>query len=165
MNRILAWINLGGVLVLAGLCVFQWRANRDLNLQVNALETTRLAQSAKLDEQSEKLRGLAADLDRFREQLAATTLAKNDMEEKLRASERLAARLTGQRDQLKAAIVQWTAAVTTRDDRLREANISITDLGARLNDTIAKYNALAATHNVLVKQVNEARAAAAGAQK
>ena len=160
MSRVLTWINLLGVLVLTTLCVLQWRANRTLNLDVNRLEQTRQTQSAKIDEQAATLRGLTSDLDRFREQLGATTLSQKDAETKLRTSERLAAQLANERDQLKESITQWTAAVAVRDARLAEANTRITDLAARLNGTVAKYNDL-------VKQLNDERSAAvpAGAQK
>jgi len=157
MNRALTWINLVGVLVLAGLCVFQWRANRGLNLQVNDLEATRFAQAAQIDEQTKKLGGLTADLERFREQLGSTSLSLKDTKEKLRASEHLAAQLASERDQLKDAIACWTAAVASRDRRLTEANTRISDLGAQLHDAVTKYNALVATHNTLVQQINDAR--------
>ena len=161
MSRALTWINLSGVLLLAVLCALQWRTNRALNLQVNSLESTRIAQAAQLDEKAAALRGLTSDLDRFREQLGTTTLSQKDAETKLRASERLAAQLASERDQLKDSIAQWTAAVAARDERLTEASARIRDLSAKLNDTVAKYNALVASHNDLVKQVNDSRAAAA----
>ncbi|MFA6287361.1 MAG: hypothetical protein WC661_08225 [Opitutaceae bacterium] len=163
MSRALTWINLLGVLVLAILCALQWRTNRALNLDVNRLEQTRQTQSAQLDEQAAALRGLTSDLDRFREQLGATALSQKDAETKLRASERLAAQLANERDQLKASILEWTAAVAARDANLAEANTRITDLSARLNATVAKYNALVASHNDLVKQLDDARAT--GAEK
>ena len=161
MNRALTWINLLGVLALAALCVLQWRANRDLNLQVNSLESTRLALSARLGEQAARLRGLAADLERFRDQLAATTLSLKDAETKLRSSEHLAVQLARERDQLKESTAQWSSAVALRDDRLRVANASIHDLDTRLNDTASKYNALVSSHNALVQQLNDATAAGA----
>jgi chromosome segregation ATPase len=165
MSRALTWINLLGVLVLAALCALQWRTNRALNLDVNSLEQTRLEQTARLSEQDKTLRGLQADLERFREQLGSTTLSQKDAETKLRASERLAAQLSSERDQLKASIAEWTAAVAARDSRLADANTLITDLSAQLNDTVAKYNALVSSHNDLVKQLDAARAAGAPAPK
>jgi len=160
MNRALTFLNLLGVSALAALCVLQWRANRSLNLDVNRLGQIRLAQSAKIDEQAATLRGLTSDLDRFREQLGATTLSLKETDAKLRASAHLAARLADERDQLRASISQWTAAVAARDERLAAANTRIIDLAAQLNDAVSKFNALVATHNNLVKQVNDSRAAA-----
>lgn len=165
MNRLLAYLNLLGVLILTGLCILQWRANRTLNLDVNRLEQANQTQAARLDEQARDLRGLTSDLERFRGQLGTTTLSQKDAEGKLRASEHLVAQLANERDQLKASIAQWTAAVIARDERLAEANTRIRDLSAQLNDTATRYNALVATHNDLVRQVNDSRAAAAGAQK
>ena len=161
MNRALTWINLVGVLVLAGLCVFQWRANRELNLQVNDFEATRFAQAAQIDEQTKKLGGIMGDLERFREQLGSTSLSLKDTAAKLRASERLAAQLASERDQLKDAIARWNAAVALRDRRLTEANARISDLGSQLHAAVNKYNSLVASHNTLVQQFNDARAAEA----
>ena len=160
MNRTLTTFNLFGVLVLTGLSILQWHANRSLNLDINALEHTNQSQSALLEEQSHKLSSLNSDLDRFREQLGAATLSQKAAEEKLRASEKLSAQLSGERDQLNASITQWTTAVATRDSRLQEANDRIRELAAQINDNVAKYNALVITHNYLVKQVNEAHVAA-----
>ncbi len=165
MSRTLTWINLSGVLLLTVLCALQWRTNRALNLDVNSLEQTRQTQSARLDEQAATLCGLTSDLGRFRDQLGATTLSQKDTETKLRASEHLASQLARERDQLKDAIAQWTAAVAARDERLNEANARIRDLSAKLNNTVAKYNALVASHNDLVQQLNDGRSATAGAEK
>ena len=48
MNRMLQWVNFLGVLVLAGLCVVQWKVNRRLNLETADLERVRIAQDAKV---------------------------------------------------------------------------------------------------------------------
>jgi len=163
MSRSLTLFNLLGVLALTVLCVLQWRTNRDLNLDVEALQLTRQTQAAKIDEQARSLRDLNADLDRFREQLGAASLSVKDTTERLQGGQRVITQLTRERDQLKDSVAQWTAAVTTRDDRLREANDRIRDLSTRLNDTVVKYNALVAARNDLIKQVNDSRAAAATA--
>jgi TPP-dependent trihydroxycyclohexane-1,2-dione (THcHDO) dehydratase len=146
MNRALALLNLLGVLVLTGLCVLQWRANRTLNHDVNRFEQSKLSQAALLAEQASQIAGLTADLDRFRAQLAATTLSQKEDAEK---------QLCLQRDQLAASSAEWTAAVAARDKRITEDNDRIRELSTQLNDTVAKYN-------VLVRQVNEERAADAG---
>ena len=153
MNRALAVINLLGVLALTGLCVLQWRVNRTLNLDVNRLVQINQLQAAHLEEQTRDLRGLTADLDRFRAQIAATTHSQKDDAEK---------ELSRQRDQLGASITAWTAAVAARDRHITEANDRIRELSAQLNTTAAKYNVLVATHNALVRQVNEERAAETG---
>lgn len=156
MNRALNSLNLLGVLALAALCVFQWRANSALVRDLRRNEGVRLAQSVKIDEQAANLRGLSDDLDRFRAQLSDTTLALKTSDAKLDASEKLVAQLETQRDQLKAAVEQWTAAVALRDQRLADANQRIQDLNTRLADAVAKFNALAKTHNDLVRRINEA---------
>ena len=48
MNRRLQWLNLAGVLFLAGLCALQWQQNRTLNLKLNRLTKTSLSQEQKI---------------------------------------------------------------------------------------------------------------------
>lgn len=174
MSRSLTWINLAGVAVLAGLCGFQWRANRALNLDVNALQKTGIAQAARIAEQDKTLAGLASDLDSFRTQLTAAHAQLRDTSEKLHTSETAVSQLTAERDQLKEAIATWTAAVQIRDERITEANDRIREVGGRLqeavekfnelatryNDSVQKYNELSARYNTVVQQLNEARGVA-----
>jgi uncharacterized coiled-coil DUF342 family protein len=155
MNRALTWINLFGVAALAALCVLQWRTNRSLNLEINALQKSGQAQASALAEQDKNLKGLAADLDGFREQVVRAHREARVTAEKLHASERLVAELTAERDQLKDSVVTWSAAVKVRDDRISEANERIRDVGRRLEDAVRKFNDLAVRYNDTVRQLNE----------
>ena len=55
MNRTLIWLNLLGVIALVVLSGFQWRANRALNLDINALQKTTQTQAASIAEQEKKV--------------------------------------------------------------------------------------------------------------
>lgn len=132
MNRSLTWINLAGVLALAVLCTFQWRANRALNLDVNALQKTGQTQTARLAEQDKTLAGLASDLDSFRGQITRAHAELRATADKLHASELAAAQLNAEREQLKESVARWTAAVKVRDERIDEANHRIREVGHRL---------------------------------
>ncbi len=151
----LTTLNLIGVVVLVVLCGLQWRANRNLNLEVNRLERERLQQEAKLQELEKKAQGQASDLERFRGQLSQSAEALKDVETRLDRSLRTVQQLTAERDQLRLAVDEWSAAVQLRDARLKEANDRLTDLGQRLAEAARKYNELVAEHNTVVRKLNE----------
>ena len=155
MSRTLTWLNLAGVAALAVLCVFQWRTNRALNLDVNALEKSGRFQAAKITEQEKNLQGLSADLENFRTQLTRANAELRDTSAKLQTSEHDSAQLTAERDQLKASLVQWTGAVHLRDRRIAEANDRIREVGARLKDGVERFNQLATRYNEIVKQMDD----------
>ena len=161
MNRTLGWINLLGVLALAAVCAGQWQVNRHLNLQVTALEKVRLGQTTALEDQQRHLAGAQSDLERFREQLtSATNLARED-KDRLAALERQVPQLTGERDELKAGLTNWSAAVKLRDQRLTEAEAQILRLAEERNAVVTRFNDLAAKYEQAVTEVNAARARAA----
>lgn len=155
MSRALTRLNLAGVAALAVLCIFQWRANRALNLDVNALQRSSQDQVRKISEQGKNIAGLSADLENFRGQLTRAHAELRDASAKLQTSEHETAQLTAERDQLKGSILNWTAAVQVRDERISEANNRIREVGERLKDGAEKYNGLATRYNDLVKQMDE----------
>lgn len=178
MNRTLTWLNLAGVIALTVLCGFQWRANRALNLDINALQKTGYTQAARIAEQDKTLAGLAADLEGFRKQIGRAHGEVRDLAGKLHDSENAVAQLGAERDQLKENLTRWTAAVQQRDERIAEANDRIREIGGRLKDAVDKFNDLAtrynertkqlndltAQYNTVVEQLNQARAAQAPAE-
>jgi len=159
MSRRLQYWNLFGVLALGVLCVFQWRHDRQLNLELNESKKTLQAQEKQLAENVKTLDGLRADLAGFKESYASARAEATELQKKLTAQERENAKLTGERDQLKDSITNWVAAVTVRDERLKEANTRLTELVNKLNDSISKFNSLATNYNSVVDQLNAARSA------
>lgn len=155
MNRSLTWINLAGVVALAVLCAFQWRANRALNLDVNALQKTGQTQAARISEQDKNLAGLAADLEGFRRQIARAHAELRNTAGKLHASESAVAELNAEREQLQASVTRWTEAVQVRDERIAEANDRIREVGGRLQDAVEKFNELAGRYNERMQQLND----------
>ena len=154
----LQYVNLVGVLALAALCVVQWQRDRNLNLEVNRLETARQDQDAKLTEQEQIVRGLNADLAQFKEQFGKAQTELSDARQKLRMFERDVRQLTGERDQLKISVTNWANAVSVRDERLKEAGAQVDRLNDELNASIRKFNELATNHNAVVKDLNDLRA-------
>lgn len=157
MNRKLQLFNTIGVLALAVLCIVQWRANRTYNLEVNRLEQVRIDHEAQVEDLSKKLKGYTEDLESFRQQIARTTESSRDVDKKLSAAERQVAQLASENEQLKTSVTNWTAAVTLRDDRLKEANARLQTLSEQLNSNIVAYNKLATNYNQVVSQLETAR--------
>ena len=153
--RALSYINAFGVLVLAALCVFQWRFNRALNLRTNEIEKSRIAQAARIDEQEKEIKAQAADLESFRAHVQRAAVDLKSAESNLLVARREGAQLTSERDQLKESVTRWAEAVAERDAQLVKASEQIGKLGADRNDAVAKFNSLAAKHNEMVDQLNE----------
>lgn len=158
MNRFLQYANLMGVAALAVLCVMQWSVNRRLNVEAGSLEKTRLKLTAEVGQQREDLKGQADDVDNFREQLARASLALKETETKLAKASREIAQLEAEREQLKVSVTNWAAAVAARDERLKEGNERIRQLGEDLNASIRKFNELAEANGKLVKDWNDQQA-------
>src|ERR1017187_2884920 len=151
MNGQLKYVNLFGVLALATLCIAQWQQDRRLNLEIGRLDQVRLQQAAKIDEQTNVLKGLNEDLGQLKTALANEQSLRSQAEQKVLSSESTNEQLILERDQLKAAITNWANAVALRDERMKEANARIEQLAADLNASIRKYNELATNRNAAVK--------------
>ena len=157
MNRTLQFVNLGGVLLLAALCVFQWQRDRRLNLNLRQSEKTRQVYEQKIGEQERNLRGLNADLTQLKEQLGRVHAEAKESQTKFEASERDNRQLTAERDQLRESVTNWAAAVSLRDQRLTEANDRIRTLASDLNSSVRKFNELVTNYNAVVQSLNESR--------
>lgn len=157
--RVLSFINLAGLLALGVLCVAQWQDNRQLNQEINRLETIRIDQAEKLDDRDRTIGGQAEDLKILRDRLVELTESLKVTEGGLRLEEHKAAQLTVERDQLKESVKEWAEAVSRRDDRIRDNQIQIQEIAENLNETVLKYNDLAARYNESVDLLNERTAA------
>jgi chromosome segregation ATPase len=174
--RILQYINLFGVLALAGMCVLQWDVNRRLNLRAIDLERSRQEQAQKTSEQDQALHGCQEDLNSFRDRLEKSEASQVETERRLAATivqrEQIAMErdsaitekneAIAERDQCKANLDKWAAAVKERDEAIKKASDEITTLSKDRNDAIKKFNDLATRYNGVVKDLNEARAKLAG---
>lgn len=158
MNRVLQWFNLAGVLVLASLCVLQWRANRLLNLEVNRRQQQRLEQTARLEEHAKTSRGQASDLTALRSHLGRLTDELRQTTDKLAAAQREARLAQAERDQLKSNVATWAAAVAERDERLKNTTRQLATLALDRDHAVKEFNELAARHNQLVREWNELQA-------
>ena len=150
----LHYFNLLGVFVLGLLCIAQWTQNRQLNLEANRLERARLDVVAKLAEKEKAERDLNGDLADLKEHLSKSQTGENEAALKLAALEREVRHSAHEREQLMASVTNWAAAVSVRDQRLKQANEEIRRLGEELNTSIVKFNNLATNYNAVVKDLN-----------
>ena len=164
MNRALQVLNFLGVVALALLCGVQWRINRRLNLEVDRLERIRLEQVSQLTERDSTIKGYVVDLDDFRTRLTLAESQLKDLDEKLRVMTRErnqmateVGTLAAQRDQLKASLAQWRAAVAERDAALKLSGEQLHKLTADRNEAVVKFNDLAEKYNAIVKELEKAR--------
>ena len=155
MKRALTWVNLMGVVLLAGLCIVQWQRDRRLHLEIQRLEKVRHEHEQTIRDQEKEAKGLTKDLDRFKVQFQG---AHGELAE-ARASavrlERQNLQLSSERDQLKASITNWSGAIAERDLRLQQVNDQLRDLSARLRESVLKFNELASNHHASIHRFNE----------
>ena len=151
-------VNLAGVLLLAGLCVAQWRRDRELNLEVNQLQQARHEQAARLAELEASLQSANADLAQFKERLGRSETDLKDAHRQRQRAESDVRELAAERDQLKGSVTNWAAALRARDERLQEAGAQARRLSDDLLAAISRFNTLATSHNAVVKELNELRA-------
>ena len=155
--KFMGYFNMTGVMALAVLCAVQWQVNRRVNLQAIDLEKTRQEQVQKIAKQDRTIKGYMADLEDFRHRLEQSDAAIRDAETKI-ATLGAARRGGCGRDQLKATLEKWVAAVKERDETLNKANDEIRKLAAERNDAIVKFNDLAGKYNSAIRELNAMRA-------
>jgi uncharacterized coiled-coil DUF342 family protein len=155
MKRALTWVNLMGVLLLAGLCVIQWQRDRHLHLEIQSLEKARHEHEQTIRDQERAAKGLTNDLDRFKVQFQTAHGELTEARAKAVKLERENLQLLTERDQLKASITNWAGAIAERDLRLQQVNEQIRDLSARLRESVLKFNELASNHHASIQRFNE----------
>lgn len=155
MNRTLTWANLFGVAVLAGLCLVQWQANRRLQLEARELRQKAADRSSELTAKKGTLAQQSDALLALREELAR---CRTNLDQALRQQQTLEAELqaaAGIRDELKASVTNWTAAVAQREDQLLQMGERQRQLVEARDEAIAKHNELAGKYRELVGRWNE----------
>lgn len=148
MNRFFTTLNFFGVIALAILCGFQWRANGRLDAHVIALNKLSAEQQSKMVDQSRTIQEDAADLDDFRRRLSLSETQLADTRQKL-------AERNTEYDQIQNTLKKWIQAVADRDAALKQAGQEIQKLAADRNDAIQKFNDLAGKYNAVVQQTSK----------
>ncbi len=155
MSTPLSWINLGGVAVLAGLCVVQWSVNRRIELDRLALEKVRVEHEGRLAEQTRRLAGQTADLESFRRHVIEANAAVRTNEARFNALERELDALRGERDHLRTSMTNWMIAVRERDEHLGRAAGELKRVVEERDAMVARVNELGGRHNKLVEELNQ----------
>ena len=163
MNRVLTIINLAGVLILAAVCLAQWRVDHHLNMQVQNLEAQSFRQGAQIADQQKTIAGAAADLDDFRARLTHANEAVSEAQSKLKAAATQQDQTARERDRYQAtaaalqeSLGKWVAAVSAHDETLKQSEAQLLKLSNERNDAVAKFNDLAAKYNAGVDDLKRA---------
>lgn len=172
MIRQLNRINFVLLLALAVVTVFQWNAEHDARLSINALQRSAALQDRKIAEQDETIRGNNEDLDHFRSQVLelknqndAQAVDIRDQRAKLFQLEETKTNLARQTESLRQSLDAFKAALASRDDNIKtlldqreqlysanksaveKTNLAVTafnDLNAKYADLVTRYNDLVA---------------------
>ena len=154
MTRFLSYFNFVGVAALAVLCAVQWQANSRLDQHAKTLDATRQEQAEKLAEQDKTLKANAADLDDLHQRLSKSEGALNDVQTRLKTMTAERDELAARQEELKGALIKWEAAVSGRDQALKQAGEQLQKLSADRNEAVNKFNDLVAKYNQAVKELN-----------
>lgn len=144
-----------GILVLAGLCVMQWRVDQQLGGELTALTTKRREQDTLITDQIGQLERLRAELGAVQAKLSTNNVRIEKAEGDLFDARKEVRLLSLERDQLKDSITNWMTAVTLRDERIKEGNAQIRKLADDLTASVLKFNSLATNYNATVMQLND----------
>ncbi|MEY4544234.1 MAG: hypothetical protein RL685_429 [Pseudomonadota bacterium] len=155
MKHWLTSFNLAGVLAVAGLCGFQWRANHALNLELHSLERSRQELTAQVAEQEQTIRGCTSDLEDFRKQVVSARESVQKTEALTAAAGRTNQQLTLERDQLKGSVSEWAQAVTAREERAQVLTDQLQKLAEDRNEVVTKFNELVGKYKQMVGALNE----------
>jgi chromosome segregation ATPase len=156
MNRVLNIFNLLGICALAALCAIQWNRDRDSHTQIIALQAANQQHEQTIQQQTQAIRGQQADLDDFRNRLMHANdefqKAQSQLATLTQERDRLANQnklLAAERDEYKAAIPKWSAALAARDNLIKQASGEIIQLAQQRNEAIVRFNDLVAKYNAL----------------
>ena len=155
MKRALTWMNLVGVMLLAGLCVLQWQRDRRFQLESLRLEALSRENEQTIREQEKATKGLSDDLAQFKVRFQAAHGELTEARSRVGTLEKENLQFSYERDQLKASITNWSQAVAERDKRLKQANEQLREQAERLKESVLKFNELASNHNASVRRFNE----------
>lgn len=168
MIRTLNTLNFVLLLVVGGLCIFQWSREKDYARRLSELQQTTGDQKAKLAEQAEAVQHAQEDLEGFRGQVATLSRESAEQTALIREHKGQIFSLEAERTKLsrQAAASQQTldeykTAINGRDEnirtllRQREQLVAANkDAANKANQAIAVYNDLIGKYENVVSQYN-----------
>ena len=172
MSKLLQTVNFILALVLAGICLVQWRRERDYHAEIVKLDKTRQEQLITIAQNEKQIHGYQEDIADFKKRVEKMQASLEEQESVITSNRLQIARLDSITNQMAQAIDAWKKGVADRDEAIKKQNDSIRKLAGERDDMVKKYNALAKSqnevvekYNDLVKQVNEEREAQRKAQE
>jgi chromosome segregation ATPase len=165
-------INLVLIVLIGGLCVFQWQVEKNARANINSLQRTAANHEQKIAEQEENLKGANEDIEHFRVQVTELKAQSDDQVIQIREQKAQVFRLdeaktqlTKQSESLRQALDAYKAAIASRDENIKtlleqrdqlyasnksaveKANLAIgsyNEINTKYADLVGRYNELAA---------------------
>jgi predicted RNase H-like nuclease (RuvC/YqgF family) len=139
ISRFLPILNLVGCFVISGVIFAQWLKESGLVARIDLLNQELVAAREQTAKAEKHAAALESDVAQLKESIEATAHARQE-------AEATAARLTAEHNEKMAEfataneqqVKTWEAAITERDDKIRELNTNLTATRERLNQAIAK---------------------------
>ena len=175
MSRYFNIFNLALLILMGGLCVYQWRNEKEYARRIADLYRTSTDQAVKISEQCEAIRRTNEDLDGFKGQVTALKAQGDEQNAQLRQQkaqiftlEQDKDKITRLSDNRQAALDEYKKAVAERDvnittlleqreqlvtankdaaGKANQAIIAYNELSAKYEDVVNRYNTLATSYN------------------
>jgi chromosome segregation ATPase len=154
MIRNLNRINLVLIVLIGGLCVFQWQVEKHARANINSLQRTTAIHEQKIAEQEENLKGANEDIERFRVQVTELKALSDDQAIQIRDQkaqvfklDEAKTQLTKQTESLRQALDVYKAAITSRDENIKTLLEQRDQLFTANKNAVEKANLAIATYN------------------
>ena len=138
MSRTLPILNAVGCLLLAGLALFQWGRERDLESNLHQARIALRDERAAHDGEKRRSAALERDIGLLKESIAALQLANEALGEVAAAKEAELDETKAVGEALTAKLAEWEAAVAARDAKLEEMDAALTETRKRLDEAIGR---------------------------
>ncbi len=168
MTKHLNLLNFALLLLVGGLCVFQWSRERDYGRRLTDLQRTSISQQDKLAEQADAIQRANEDINGFRQQVTELKGQTDEEAVQIRGQKAQIFTLQGEKDKLGRELASWQQAldgykkaVAARDENIRtlldqrEKLVAANkDAAGKANQAVVAYNDLATKYGDLVGRYN-----------
>ena len=168
MARTFTILNFALLLLLGGVCVFQWSREKDYGARLVGLQQASDKQENRLLEQSEELRRVNEDVDGFKETVSTLKTQTDEQVVAIRDQKAKIFTLEGDKENLAKQLTNWQHALEEHKSALvaRDQNIQTLlaqrdqiltankDAADKANQAIIAYNELAAKYEDVVNKYN-----------
>lgn len=138
MSRILPFLNAAGCLVLAGLALFQWGRERELDATLRTAEIELRDERAAHESEQKRAAGLEKDIGVLKESITALQATAEELGDAVAAKEAELAESLAAGEALTAKLAEWEQAVAARDAKLKELDTALTETRKRLDEAVER---------------------------